>query len=134
MNEANITPTCCCTQETTAPAEHSLNNIVETATPEEHSFDNITEPCEELPPTPNFTLLADVELKVVDFSNDLNIPRTTSINANLSQSKKNQLVALLKEYADVFAWEYDEMPGLDPNLMAHAFNVEPGVKPVIQPM
>ena len=26
------------------------------------------------------------------------------------------------------------MLGLDPNLVAHAFNVEPGVKPVIQPM
>ena len=63
--------------------EHSLNNIVETATPEEHSFDNITKPCEELPPTPNLTLLVDVKLKVVDFSNDPNIPRTTSINANL---------------------------------------------------
>ena len=26
------------------------------------------------------------------------------------------------------------MPGLDPNLVAHALNVKPGVKPVIQPM
>ena len=26
------------------------------------------------------------------------------------------------------------MPGLDPNLVAHALNVELGVKPVIQPM
>ena len=86
MNEANTTPTCCCTQETTAPAKHSLNNIVETATPKEHSFDNIAEPCEELSPTP-----------------DPNIPRTTLINANLSQLEKNQLTALLKEYADVFA-------------------------------
>ena len=59
-------------------------------------------------------------------------PRTDiSINANLSQPEKNQLVAILNEYADVFAWEYDEIPGLDPNLVAHALNVEPGVKPVI---
>ena len=75
-----------------------------------------------------------MELEVVDFSNDPNIPKTTSINANLSQPEKNQLVTLLKEYADVFAWEYNEMPGLDPNLVAHALNVEPGVKSVIQPM
>ena len=26
------------------------------------------------------------------------------------------------------------MPGLDPNLVAHALNVEPGAKPVVQPM
>ena len=44
-----------------------------------------------------------MELEVVNLSNDPNIPRTTSINANLSQPEKKQLVALLKEYADVFA-------------------------------
>ena len=26
------------------------------------------------------------------------------------------------------------MPRIDPNLVAHALNVKPGVKPVIQPM
>ena len=103
MNEANTTPICCCIQETAAPTEHSFNNIVETTTLVERSFDNIAELCEELPPTPNLTLLVDVELEVVDLSNDPNIPRTTSINANLSQPEKNQLIALLKEYADVFA-------------------------------
>ena len=100
----------------------------------ERSFDNIAELYEELPPTPSLTLPANVELEVVDLSSDPNIPRTTSINANLSQPEKNQLVAILNEYADVFAWEYDEIPGLDPNLVAHALNVKPGVKPVIQPM
>ena len=75
-----------------------------------------------------------MELEVVNLSNDPNIPRSTSINANLSQTEKNQLIAFLKEYVDVFTWEYDEMPGLDPNLVAHALNVEQGVKPVIQPM
>ena len=42
-------------------------------------------------------------------------------------------MTLLKEYMDVFAWNYDEMPGLDPGLVVHALNVDPGVKPVIQP-
>ena len=134
MNEANITSTCYCTQETVAPTEHSLNNIVEIVALVERSFNDIAEPCEELPSTPNLTLPADVELEVIDLSDDPNIPRTTSINANLSQPEKNQLIALLKEYANVFAWEYNEMPGLDPNLVAHALNVEPRVKPVIQPM
>ena len=114
--------------------EHSLNNIVKMATPVERSFDNIVELCEELLPTPNLTLPTDVELEVVDLSDEPNIPRTTSINANLLQPEKNQLIALLKEYADVFAWEYDEIPGLDPNLVVYALNVEPGVKLVIQPI
>ena len=39
---------------------------------------------------------------------------------------------MLKKYMDVFAWTYDEMPGLDPGLVVHSFNVDPGVKPIIQ--
>ena len=34
---------------------------------------------------------------------------------------------------DVFTWNYDEMPSLDPGLVVHALNVDLGVKPVIQP-
>ena len=48
--------------------------------------------------------------------------------------EKAHLISLLKEYIDVFAWEYHEMPGLDPNLVAHALNVELGAKPVVRPM
>ena len=42
-------------------------------------------------------------------------------------------MTLLKEYMDVFAWTYNEMPSLDPGLVVHALNVDPQVKPVIQP-
>ena len=65
-------------------------------------FDNIAEPSEELPPTLNLSLPVDVELEVVNLSDNPNFPWTTSINANLSQPEKNQLIALLKEYVDVF--------------------------------
>jgi hypothetical protein len=44
------------------------------------------------------------------------------------------LIDLLREYPDVFAWKYNEMPGIDPGLVAHSLNVEPGMKPVVQPM
>uniref|UniRef100_A0A2N9EZT3 Reverse transcriptase/retrotransposon-derived protein RNase H-like domain-containing protein n=1 Tax=Fagus sylvatica TaxID=28930 RepID=A0A2N9EZT3_FAGSY len=37
-----------------------------------------------------------------------------------------------KEY--VFAWDYDEMLGIDPGLVAHSLNVELGTRPVVQPM
>ena len=42
-------------------------------------------------------------------------------------------MTLVKEYTNVFAWTYDEMPGLDPRLVVHALNVDPGVKLIIQP-
>ena len=44
-----------------------------------------------------------------------------------------QLVALLKNYVDVFAWTYDEMLGLDLGLVVYSLNVGLGVKPVVQP-
>ena len=43
-------------------------------------------------------------------------------------------MALLKKYIDVFTWTYDEMLGLDPGLVVHSLNVDPGVKSVIQPV
>ena len=33
----------------------------------------------------------------------------------------------------VFAWTYDEMPSLDLGLVVHSLNVDPGIKPVVQP-
>ena len=39
----------------------------------------------------------------------------------------------MKEFKNVFAWDYSEMPGLDPGLMAHTLNVDPEAKPVTQP-
>jgi hypothetical protein len=29
------------------------------------------------------------------------------------------MIALLKEYADCFAWDYTEMPGLDRSIVEH---------------
>ena len=40
------------------------------------------------------------------------------------------MVALLKEYKDVFAWSYQEMLGLSPNLVTHELKVDPNAKPV----
>ena len=42
-------------------------------------------------------------------------------------------MALLQKYRDVFAWTYDEMPSLDAGLVVHSLNVDPGVRPVVQP-
>ena len=42
------------------------------------------------------------------------------------------MILLLKEYKDVFAWGYSEMPGLDLGLVVHTLNVDPEAKPVAQ--
>ena len=40
-------------------------------------------------------------------------PRPTYVSAKLDPEYKRELVDLLKEFKDCFAWEYYEMPGLD---------------------
>ena len=40
-------------------------------------------------------------------------PRITYISSLLSTNLKEQIISLLQEFKDCFAWNYDEMPGLD---------------------
>ena len=43
----------------------------------------------------------------------------------MTEKEKSELVLLLKEFKDVFAWDYSEMPRLDPRLITHTLNVDP---------
>ena len=77
---------------------------------------------------------AKEELEVIDLSSDPNVHKPNSISASLSIEERMHLVELLKEYQDVFAWQYDEMLRIDPELVAYSLNVELGTKPMVQPM
>uniref|UniRef100_A0A2N9J1X6 RNA-directed DNA polymerase n=1 Tax=Fagus sylvatica TaxID=28930 RepID=A0A2N9J1X6_FAGSY len=81
---------------------------------------------------PNMT--SKEELEVINLSNDPDISKPISISKSLSAKERKCLIDLLHEYKNVFAWDYHEMPGIDPGLVAHSLNVEPGTKPVVQPM
>ena len=48
----------------------------------------------------------------------------------MTEKEKTELILLLKEFKDVFAWDYSEMPGLKPGLVAHTLNVDPEAKPM----
>ena len=82
--------------------------------------------------TPPKLLPINEELEIVNLD-DHNMELPISINPLLMPPKKKESVSLLKEYHDVFAWQYEEMPGLDPGMVAHALNIEWGAKPVVQP-
>ena len=81
---------------------------------------------------PNMT--SKEELEVINLSDDPNISKPISFSKSLSAKERKCLIDLLHEYKDVFAWNYDEMPGIDSGLVAHSLNVEPGTRPVVQPM
>ena len=59
-------------------------------------------------------------------------PRTLSIAKNLPPSTRTELIELLGEYKDVFAWSYEDMKGLDPKFYQHQINLATDAKPVQQ--
>src|SRR5262249_3727622 len=59
-------------------------------------------------------------------------PRIILVSANLSQEEEEVIVEVLREYKDSFAWTYEDMPGLDPELVEHHLPLKPGAKAVKQ--
>jgi hypothetical protein len=59
--------------------------------------------------------------------------KLTFISANLDSSFREELIKLLKEYKDCFAWDYSEMPGLDRSIVEHWLPIKPGFRPYKQP-
>ena len=75
-------------------------------------------------------VMAEEELEEVDLGSDSQEPRPISISASLIEKEKSELILLLKEFKDVFAWDYNEMLGLDLGLVAHTLNMDPEAKPL----
>ena len=52
-------------------------------------------------------------------------PRITYISFLLPFDFKEGIIAILQEFKDCFAWNYDEMPILDRNLVEHRLPIKP---------
>ena len=77
--------------------------------------------------------MAKEELEKVDLEFGSQGPRPILISASLIEKERSELILLLKEFKDVFAWDYSDMLGLDPELVVHTLNVDLEAKPVAQP-
>jgi hypothetical protein len=71
-------------------------------------------------------------LEEVDIG-DGTVPRPTFVNKNLDHMVKLELIKILKEYVDCFAWNYKEMPGLSRDLVEHKLPIKPSFKPYKHP-
>ncbi|KAH9323557.1 hypothetical protein KI387_018196 [Taxus chinensis] len=83
------------------------------------------------------TWMEDASKMLVEETINVNIgleeqPRIIKLGASLSAQEQKIFVEILKEYADIFAWTYADMPGLDPELVVHNLIVHPDAKPVKQ--
>lgn len=54
------------------------------------------------------------------------------IGALIDYDVKHSLTTLLREYVEVFAWSYQDMPGLDTDIVEHKFPLRPECPPVKQ--
>lgn len=54
------------------------------------------------------------------------------IGANLHAKVKKRLIELLHEYVNVFAWSYQDIPGLDTNIVMHCLPLKQDCPPVKQ--
>ena len=58
--------------------------------------------------------------------------REVKIGTTLSPATRKKLIDLLQDYSDVFAWSYEDMPGLDTDIMVHRLPLKEELEPVKQ--
>nr|XP_027093621.1 uncharacterized protein LOC113714021 [Coffea arabica] len=71
----------------------------------------------------------EVELVVLD---EVNPDQVVQVGAGLPSPLKEEMISLIKDHRDIFAWSADEVVGVPPELMTHQLNVNPQARPVRQ--
>lgn len=56
--------------------------------------------------------------------------REVRIGVALEECVKERLINMLKEFSDVFAWSYKDMPGLDTDIVTHKLPLKEDCPPV----
>ena len=56
--------------------------------------------------------------------------KEVKIGSSLDSSVKKGITALLREYADIFAWSYQDMPSLSTEIVEHQLPIRPECPPV----
>ena len=59
-------------------------------------------------------------------------PRILHISKDVTPEERRELEKILTKYLKVFAWTYDDMPGIDRDIAQHYIPTKEGHKPVKQ--
>jgi hypothetical protein len=54
------------------------------------------------------------------------------IGSQLPERLKEEIVSFLKSNSDVFAWNHDDMLGINPSVIEHRLNADPDFRPIRQ--
>ena len=57
-------------------------------------------------------------------------PKMVKIGNTLTSSEKDALVTLLKEFKEVFAWSYEDILGINIDIVQHCIPTDPAMKPI----
>jgi hypothetical protein len=71
---------------------------------------------------------AKEELETIDVGTE-EIKRELKIGTMITPKEREDLIVLLRDYVDVFAWSYEDMSGLDTNIVVHRVPLVEGCKP-----
>ena len=65
------------------------------------------------------------EIEVVNLADQGENEKHVKIGVNFPEDMKLELIALLKEFREIFSWSYQDMPGLDIEIVVHRIPVKP---------
>ena len=68
----------------------------------------------------------------INISRNTEVVENVFIDAEYSQDEITQYTTLFKDFQDLFAWYYQEMPGINPWIVQHEIQTYENVKPVRQ--
>uniref|UniRef100_A0A2N9HZZ8 Integrase catalytic domain-containing protein n=1 Tax=Fagus sylvatica TaxID=28930 RepID=A0A2N9HZZ8_FAGSY len=71
-------------------------------------------------------------LQRVSSSNEVKSREKSRLEPAAPPEQKEALIALLREFHEIFAWSYQDMPGLDTDIVVHKIPLKPECKPVKQ--
>ena len=69
---------------------------------------------------------------MVNLANEGEKEKINKIGVNFPKDMKHELIALLKEFKEIFAWSYQDVLGLDTEIFVHRILVKPECPPVRQ--
>uniref|UniRef100_A0A2N9F3J1 RNase H type-1 domain-containing protein n=1 Tax=Fagus sylvatica TaxID=28930 RepID=A0A2N9F3J1_FAGSY len=72
------------------------------------------------------------ELEIINLADEGEEPREVKIGTRCTTEQKEALIALLREFHEIFAWSYQDMPGLDTDIVVHKIPLKPECRPVKQ--
>jgi len=71
------------------------------------------------------------EIKIINLGEEGEV-KQVKIGTTMTEEMQKQLHTLLQEFKDVFAWSYQDMPGLDADIVQHKLPLKPECPPIKQ--